>query len=334
MSQKTSAIALPFGESLAICHEDEQSHGELIERVFPGLIGYEALETPTGFFSKTATLVFPSISIMAMAMSASQVKRDGRQHLLMMLPFAGWFEGTMAGKTLQWAAGSEGVLMPEYDGLLIGSGSDRGALGLRLDARVLEQTALAMRGPFGPRIELRLDEFRTFPLQLHGRPLDPILWQMGKLVEAMGCDVNVLALHGYEDVFNRLVVGLIHPELLTETASAKREAPSHRAKVINDLCDQMLANLGNKITLTELENKSGYSARALQYAFQERFGFSPLGWLREQRLLAARKQLLEGNQQSIAQLADTFGFGTASQFCTVYKRRFGETPGGTSNESR
>jgi hypothetical protein len=53
-------------------------HDELIERIFPGLVGYEALETPAGFFSKTATLVFPTISIMAMAMSASRVKRDGR----------------------------------------------------------------------------------------------------------------------------------------------------------------------------------------------------------------------------------------------------------------
>lgn len=200
----------------------------------------------------------------------------------------------------------------------------------RLNAEVLAETARAMRGCSSAPVSLSLNRLRSVPLELYGRPVEPLLVQMGRMMDLMDCDLDVLNRQGFEDWFNRLVVGLLHPELFTESAPAPEEDKPFKIRVINQLCDEMLAGLDQKFTLTQLEQKSGYSARALQYAFKERFGCGPLEWLREQRLQQARRRLLMGDYQSIAQLADACGLGAASQFCSTYKRRFGERPSESS----
>lgn len=321
-----SLLTLPFGELNAVRHLDAHALADQIEKTFPGLNAYDPLSERTHFFAKTISLAFPSVSVVASAMSASHVDRDGRQHLTLMLPLAGQCSVTLDNRTLEWGAGKAGVLIPDYEGRIIGSGDNRTLVMFRLDAEVLKQTACAMLGDPDAQIDLRLDEARTVPLHLHGRPVEPLLLQLGKLIDLLDCEVDALARQGYEDWFNRLVVGLIRPELFANATQPKVGDKSPKNKVINGLCDEMLANLGQKTTLTELEQKSGYSARALQYAFKARFGCSPLEWLREQRLQAARQRLLTGDYQTITQVAHECGFGSASQFSRAYKLRFGESP--------
>lgn len=320
-------LPLPFGELHAVRHMDALSLADQIEKTFPGLNAYDPLGDRACFFAKTISLAFPSVTVVASAMSASHVDRDGRQHLTLMLPLIGRHcSATVDGRTLDWGAGKAGLLLPDYEGRIIGSGENRTLMMFRLDAEVLEQTARAMIGDADAVIDLHLDEARTIPLHLQGRPVEPLLLQLGKLIDLLDCEVDALARQGYEDWFNRLVVGLIRPELFANAKQPGTVDKSPKAKVINGLCDEMLANLGQKTTLTELELKSGYSARALQYAFKARFGCSPLEWLREQRLQVARQQLLTGEYQTITQLAHECGFGSASQFSRAYRNRFGESP--------
>ena len=327
MPRKSLAqLPLPFGEALAIRHKDEQSHGDYIDQIFPGLNGYEARESQSGFFSKTATLSFPSLTVVASAMSASRVDREGRQHLTLLLPLTGQCGATIGGKSFEWGAGRAGMLLPEYEGRIIGTGEDRCMIQCRLNADALVRTAQAMLGPDAPAVNLSLDDARLISLNLYGKPVEPLLQQMGKVMDLMGCEVDLLTRQGHEDWFNRLIVSLLHPELFAIPASRPSKSQSHKTQVIQQLCDEMLADLGKKTTLTELEQKSGYSARTLQYAFHERFGCSPLAWLREHRLLTARQVLLSDSYQPLSHFARQFGFGGASQFWTAYKRRFGETP--------
>lgn len=326
------SIVLPFGERFAIRHKDVQSHGDWIDRLFPGLNGYEAEQGPGDYFSKTFALNFPHLTVVASAMSASRVEREGRQYLTLLLPLVGQAGSTLGDKTFEWGAGRAGMLLPDCDGRVIGTGEDRCMLQFRLNAEALKQTARAMRGASGRPVNLRLDEARTIPLALHEKPVDALLLHMGKIIDALDCDPDILTLQGHEDWFNRLIVGLLQTEALSEVAPARRTDKAFRARVVSLLCDDMLASLGQKTTLTQLEQKSGYSARALQYAFKERFGCGPLEWLREQRLQQARRRLQSGNYHSITQLATACGLGAASQFCTAYKQRFGERPGQSARQ--
>lgn len=262
-------------------------------------------------------------------MSASRVDREGKQHLTLMLPLVGQCGATIGNQTFEWGAGRAGMLLPEYEGSIMGTGEDRCMLQCRLNADVLANTARAMLGPDAPDVGLSLNEARLIPLSLHGKPVEPLLLQLGKLMDLMDCEVDLLSRQGHEDGFNRLIVSLLHPELFRPATAPPAESRSFKAQVVDRLCDEMLADPGRKITLTELEEKSGYSARTLQYAFLERFGYSPLGWLREQRLLAARQVLLTDGGLTLTQLAEQCGMGGASQLCIAYKRRFGETPAQT-----
>ncbi len=320
-------LPLPFGERQAICFADARQHGEVIERVFPGLNGYDPLGQPVRAFAKSVTLAFPSITLVASAMAPRRVEREGRQDLTLMLPLVGQCSVEMEGRLHQWGAGQAGVLLPEYDGHIVGDGDNSSLVMLRLNADVLAQTARTMLGQQEfTRDDLQLDRVRLIPLSLHGQPFEGVMLQLGKLIDLFACNTDLLALQGYEDVFNRLVVGLLCPERFVAHAEPSKPHKTLKQSVTDTLCEDMLANLGQKITLTELERKSGYSARALQYAFKHRFGCSPMEWLREQRLQLARRRLLVGDYQTMAKLAHDCGFGTASQFSTLYKARFGEAP--------
>lgn len=326
-----SLLPLPFGELKAVRHVNARSLADQIDKSFPGLNAYDPLAQGADFFAKTVTLKMPGVTVVASSMSASRVDREGRQFLTVMLPLMGRAEVTVGDKTIAWGAGKAGVLLPECDGRIIGSGDDRMIVMLRLEAGLLQSTANAMLGTRSrsPRVDLNLHAARAFPLALHGRPVEPLLLQIGRLLDLHDCHEDILTLQGYADWFNRMVVGLIRPELFAAPSPPDAIEKSAKVRVINQLCDEMLASLSRKITLTELEQKSGYSARALQYAFMERFGCSPFEWLREHRVQAARRRLLRGDVHSITQLAHDCGFGSASQFSLAYKGRFGETPGQT-----
>ena len=53
-------------------------------------------------------------------------------------------------------------------------------------------------------------------------------------------------------------------------------------------CDFLAAHLTQPLTLTQMEQRSGLSARILQYSFHGAYGMGPKEWLRKQRLHAAR----------------------------------------------
>lgn len=317
---------LPFGERHAVTHDDSRSLAEHVDRVFPGLNAYDPLGQSDSFFAKTISLAFPSITVVASAMSPTLVDRNGRQHLTLMLPLCGKCSVTVGSQRIDWGAGHAGVLLPEYDGRIVGTGDTRTLMMLKLNSEKLAETARIMLGSRDETPEISLTDARPVPLQLYGRPVEPIIRQSGRVLDLLDCSPNALNWQGYEDWFNRLAVGLLCPELFADDSVQIESDKSQKLRVLDRLCEEMLESLGGRITLTTLEQKSGYSARTLQYAFKERYGCGPMEWLREQRLLSARQRVLAGDFQTIAQLAQQFGFGASSQFSLAYRKRFGESP--------
>jgi AraC-like DNA-binding protein len=74
----------------------------------------------------------------------------------------------------------------------------------------------------------------------------------------------------------------------------------------------------------------GISLRQLQRSFKAHWHCSPCAWLREQRLLQARRMLLEAS--SVKWVAYTLGFSQLSQFCRDFKLRFGYPPSAALRE--
>lgn len=66
------------------------------------------------------------------------------------------------------------------------------------------------------------------------------------------------------------------------------------------------------------------SVRQLQRYFLDDLGRSPKAWLNEQRMIAARNLLFEGNP--VKAVACQLGFKQASHFCREFKRSYRMTP--------
>jgi AraC-like DNA-binding protein len=136
-----------------------------------------------------------------------------------------------------------------------------------------------------------------------GHPQATVIQQLIRTIDAcLAAGPQVAMRLGLDDQLQRTVASLLQPELLSEEP--------------DDL-----------LRMSDLEARSHYSRRALQYAFQERLGCSPKQWIREQRLALALEQLqADGNRPTIRAVALACGYLDADHFRTHFKRRFGMTP--------
>lgn len=130
-----------------------------------------------------------------------------------------------------------------------------------------------------------------------------------------------------DDLIRRLIVLLLLPDLLAPPMLA---SPLEDSFVHQELVDWLLAHLHEPISLTDMERRSSYSRRALQYAFKLRFGRGPMQWLRQQRLAKARALLEQpASRRSLAQVSQACGYLSQSSFSRDYLARYGERPSRT-----
>jgi AraC-like DNA-binding protein len=100
--------------------------------------------------------------------------------------------------------------------------------------------------------------------------------------------------------------------------------------------DMFRANFENEISMDDIVSASGVSVRTVFYGFQRWRGKSPMSYLRDMRLDAARQSLAKpvARPKSVSEAALAAGFANFSQFSKLYKMRFGQKPSATLAEAR
>lgn len=100
--------------------------------------------------------------------------------------------------------------------------------------------------------------------------------------------------------------------------------PRHLKKVE----DYLQAHAHLPVTLEDLSQEAGVSARTLQQAFRSHYGVSPMQYLKQVRLDKLRDELLGSGDTrlSLADLAMRWGFAHQGRFSAEYRQRFGEAP--------
>ncbi|GGY08732.1 AraC family transcriptional regulator [Litchfieldella qijiaojingensis] len=94
--------------------------------------------------------------------------------------------------------------------------------------------------------------------------------------------------------------------------------------------DFMHANLHRPLTVTQIAEIAGVSARALQTGFQRHRNTSPLRYLRNIRLEAVHEELSSPeNQLGIGEVALKWGFTHFGRFSAEYKAAYGQYPSET-----
>ena len=90
------------------------------------------------------------------------------------------------------------------------------------------------------------------------------------------------------------------------------------------------AHLHEAITLGRLCEVAGVGGRCLQKAFLDRRGSSPMQFVTERRLAAARALLSSCEPgREVTSIATACGFTHMGRFSTIYRLRFGESPSTT-----
>jgi transcriptional regulator GlxA family with amidase domain len=77
------------------------------------------------------------------------------------------------------------------------------------------------------------------------------------------------------------------------------------------------------------------SARSVFQAFKEFRGYSPMNFLKRERLRHAREMLAKpASDESVTNVTFACGFGNMGRFANDYQKAFGEMPSETLNRSR
>lgn len=124
-----------------------------------------------------------------------------------------------------------------------------------------------------------------------------------------------------------LLSGLHHSESDDFTRQGQGAAPYYVKRAEAFIHDQAR----DELTVDEIAEKAGVSARSLFYGFKRWRSTTPMAYVRDVRLDLARKELQKARAGggTVSEAAVNAGFTNFSQFSKIYKARFGETPSAT-----
>ena len=135
---------------------------------------------------------------------------------------------------------------------------------------------------------------------------------------------NPITVCGFEDfIISKLL--LAHPHDYSE--ALRRAAKPTVPRDVKRAVDYMQAQLGSAITIADIAEASGIAGRTLFKHFQDFHGISPMQYLRNARFAKAREALMRAEpEESVTEIAMTWGFSHMGRFSVEYRRRFGESP--------
>lgn len=163
---------------------------------------------------------------------------------------------------------------------------------------------------YGSGAEMSLSSSLLSSLHL----VDSLLSPRGTLPAALRLD----------DLISRQLVLLLCPELAADDDAT---GPIPASSSFELLLEWLSSHVAEPHSLSDLEACSGYSRRALQRAFQQRFGCGPMQWLRRRRLALALEQLSRASTaDSVATVARRCGYLSLASFSRDFRRAYGRQP--------
>lgn len=112
-----------------------------------------------------------------------------------------------------------------------------------------------------------------------------------------------------------------------ELLASRRRGGRKWSSGIDELVDDIRAESRRGLSLTDLEVRSGYSARHLQTLFREKFDCTPMQFVRRQRLGAAMERINQGRRDdNVTRIARDHGYRSVSSFSHDFRREFGISP--------
>lgn len=173
----------------------------------------------------------------------------------------------------------------------------------------------------------RLDDCVGIPVQL--RPGAGTV--MRKLLD-LALDEGPLLPADQRLYLGRTLLDAIGESMLAAPELAHLKQPHHRASV-RYLYERaklfIVSNLGDPdLSVEAVARHCNVSPRYLRNVFAKQEGHAVVAFIREQRLLRCRSELIDGtlSDKPIANVAMAWGFNDPAYFSKAYRQRFGTTP--------
>lgn len=123
----------------------------------------------------------------------------------------------------------------------------------------------------------------------------------------------------------------VEPARFAPAESAPRL--QHHEQLGRDITHYVLTHLQMPLSAQTLARHFGISTVQLNRIFQQLYGISPMRYVTQQRIEAA-KQILTDTPERISDVARLVGFAGSSSFCTLFARHTGMSPNEYRRESR
>lgn len=325
-----TATKLLFNDSSATVSTDVAALEDMLVKQFLFKEFTAASPGSRSFRHRAATVSSGDLLITAMASTPFYVvnsAQEGRAWINLLTDGSGTY--TFGDTRITLSAEAPIVAAPCIDQSLCTS--DIAGVTFSYDIARMKQTAAAMGGlgfserRFSADFTERIKQLGRAGTR--SRQLSQVLGKTLSLFDATNAD-SILATHlALDDLVYRTAALILCPELDRALYSEVVRDVDGKQRQLNELLEWMRANLHRRITLTELCQRSAYSARALQEAFKGRFGCGPIQWIRRQRLEAARALLLHPEpEDSVQTIAERMGYSRLSTFSRDFKEYFGVTP--------
>ncbi len=317
--------------------EDPQSRTSLLQEALP-LVEIIPLEPEASWWFYGANLHLGSLVATAWTARPMRMAFSERQEHIVVLGYGG--EQRLRQASTTWPCVKGGcVLMASAACTMESTLSSAVAFALTRD-RLLE-TAMAMGGylqkPKGWDESVAQAHGWSPPPNQFGPSLLMALQQtVATAGQLSGYGLGLLDRLQFDDQIYRLMVAMLLPEIRQDkTLDRLLHRQSQGRDSFDELIEYIKQNLGEPLTLTDLETRSHYSRRSLQYAFAERMGCTATKWIKMQRLDRARQRLERPNlNDTVGSIARECGYRSLGLFSVDFQQRFHVKPSQLLRESR
>ncbi|WP_157357604.1 helix-turn-helix transcriptional regulator [Amycolatopsis nigrescens] len=198
-------------------------------------------------------------------------------------------------------------------------------LGLRIDAGLVQRELAALTGrPTGSAVRFDL------PLNLAEPQGNAIRLLIDSLIEQLDSNDPLfqreeLRRHQLRCIVTSLLLAQPH----THTAALRDVDETPHPRALRAVVAFIEDNLSEPISLGQLAEAAGCSARTVSSAFRDKLGTSPMNYVRNLRLDRIRHDILH-TDDTIGDIAYRWGITHLGRFANSYRARFGELPSTTA----
>ena len=313
---------LAFGNSTAKLTSSSGIAAEEYARTMPSLVSFES-SRGAKFLAKTAMRKIGGTNVVAGATLSCEMQVDDASGFHLSVPYSGYGEIKIDNNVWGLAGGVDALLIPNMRRSTYSS--SRSSVILSVSPKRIRETLASIHGSEDP-FEWNADRPLRINMQ-RKREIFPAFQHLCRLIDVTSSDPQFADRLGIEDMLYRWMAFALEASVQNDDQPHYIGTQRHR---IDDACDLILSSSERTITLSELEQTSQLSARALQYAFKQRFGCSPMEWQRRQRIALAHDRLIAAApEETITSIAHSLGYSSSAAFAKRYKQHFGLTPSQT-----